>query len=52
MDNCEGHRYGRWSFIQCPTANGCKFKEIRSCTECGKTQLRSVERLEGAGESE
>lgn len=45
MADCEKHRYDKWKFIQCPTTNGVKFKEFRSCADCGKSQIRSVDRF-------
>ncbi len=47
MKDCEEHRYGKWVFTPIQTANGAKCKEVRSCIECGKSQMRNVERVEG-----
>ena len=46
---CETHRFAKWSFVQCDTSNGIKFKEVRSCVECGKSQIRSVDRVDQDG---
>ena len=45
MEDCDKHNYGKWAFL--PLSSG-KYMEIRTCTECGTSQTRSVERVEDA----
>lgn len=46
MKECEEHNYGKWAVIQSMGNDGIEFNEVRSCTECGKSQIRKVDRIE------
>ena len=43
MKECEDHNYGKWNLAQFGTVY--YGKEIRSCTECGASQVRSIQDL-------
>ncbi len=42
--SCKKHRYERWVIVQ---PNSELLKEVRRCVECGKSQVRFVEGVDG-----